>query len=73
MRYRPILPAAAGALAAVHVLGILTGVPLLRQAEVAALLLLLAYALTARLPVRPAWRLPPPCSCRSHSPSAHSC
>ncbi|MFF5215627.1 hypothetical protein [Micromonospora sp. NPDC000442] len=57
MRYRPILPAAAGALAAVHVLGILTGVPLLRQAEVAALLLLLAYALTVRPPGRP-WAVP---------------
>ncbi|NGM12205.1 hypothetical protein ENC19_05665 [Verrucosispora sp. CWR15] len=57
MRYRPILPAAAGALAAAHVLGILTGVPLLRQAEVAALLLLAAYALTARSPDLP-WALP---------------
>ncbi|WBB88666.1 hypothetical protein [Verrucosispora sp. WMMC514] len=57
MRYRPILPVAAGALAAVHVLNILTGVPLLRQAEVAALLLLAAYALTARPPDLP-WALP---------------
>ncbi|MBQ1025946.1 hypothetical protein [Micromonospora sp. C95] len=57
MRYRPILPVLAGALAAVHVLGILTGVPLLRQAEVAALLLLTAYALTARRPGR-SWALP---------------
>ncbi|GIJ19605.1 hypothetical protein [Micromonospora lutea] len=57
MRYRPILPTAAGALAAVHVVGILTGVPLLRQAEVAALLLLVVYALTARPRSRP-WVVP---------------
>ncbi|MFY1574457.1 hypothetical protein ACN26Z_06165 [Verrucosispora sp. WMMD703] len=46
MRYRAILPTAAGILATVHVLGTLTGVALLRQAEVLALLLLAAYALT---------------------------
>ncbi|WBB56513.1 hypothetical protein [Verrucosispora sp. WMMD573] len=46
MRYRAILPTAAGILAAVHVLGTVTGVALLRQAEVLALLLLAAYALT---------------------------
>ncbi|MFV2101705.1 hypothetical protein [Micromonospora sp. LOL_024] len=57
MRYRPVLPAAAGFLAAVHVVGIGTGVPLLRQAEVAALLLLAAYALTARAPF-PVWAVP---------------
>ncbi|GIJ08763.1 hypothetical protein ACFFMR_01610 [Micromonospora andamanensis] len=57
MRYRPILPAAAGALAVVHVAGILTAVSLLRQAELAALLLLSVYALTARPPARP-WAVP---------------
>ncbi|GIJ77382.1 hypothetical protein SAMN05443287_105264 [Micromonospora phaseoli] len=57
MRYRPILPAAAGTLAVVHVVGILTGLPLLREAEVAALLLLSAYALTARPSPRP-WGVP---------------
>ncbi|MBQ1053009.1 hypothetical protein KBX50_31735 [Micromonospora sp. C51] len=46
MRYRAILPTAAGILATVHVLGTFTGVALLRQAEVLALLLLAAYALT---------------------------
>jgi hypothetical protein len=61
-RVRPRLPRlvallAAALLAAGHVLGVLTARPLLRSAEVLALLLLLAYALPAELPA-PRWALP---------------
>ncbi|NLU79351.1 hypothetical protein HCA58_13360 [Micromonospora sp. HNM0581] len=55
MRYRTMLPAAAGILAVVHVVGIFVDEPLLPQAEMLALLLLAAYALSAGYtPVIPA-------------------
>ncbi|MGK5441564.1 hypothetical protein ACSNN7_07015 [Micromonospora sp. URMC 105] len=54
---RPLLLAAAMTLAAVHALGILVGDPLLRYAEVLALLLLLAYSLPVALSA-PQWALP---------------
>ncbi|SCG39139.1 hypothetical protein [Micromonospora coxensis] len=47
---RPLLLAAAVTLAAVHALGILVGDPLLRYAEILALLPLLAYGLLGALP-----------------------
>lgn len=57
MRSRSLLLCAAGVLSVVHVVGVLTNEPILRQAEVAALLLLLAYALLAGR-LSPRWALP---------------
>ncbi|RKN46315.1 hypothetical protein [Micromonospora endolithica] len=57
MRLRPLLLAAAAGLAAAHVLGILAGDPLLRYAEILALLLLLGHALLGELPA-PRWVVP---------------
>ncbi len=57
MRLRPLLLSAAGAVAAAHVGGVLMAAPILRQAEVLALVLLLAYALLAGLP-SPRWAMP---------------
>ncbi|GIJ28630.1 hypothetical protein Vqi01_37920 [Micromonospora qiuiae] len=57
MRFRSLLLSAAGTLAAAHVVGVLTDAPILRQAEVAALVLLLAYALLAG-PPSPRWAVP---------------
>ncbi|PZF93254.1 hypothetical protein C1I93_18130 [Micromonospora endophytica] len=52
-----MLLVAAGALGVAHVVGVLTDAPILRQAEVFALALLLAYALFAGLP-SPRWAVP---------------
>ncbi len=57
MRSRPLLLGAAATLAAVHAVGVLFASPILRYAEILALLLLLAYAALTGLP-SPRWVLP---------------
>ncbi|HWH00049.1 MAG TPA: hypothetical protein VNV66_12185, partial [Pilimelia sp.] len=57
MRIRPALLTSAGLLAATHVVGVLFDSPILRSAEVLALLLLAACALVVGWP-RPRWALP---------------
>ncbi|RQW99426.1 hypothetical protein DLJ59_24600 [Micromonospora inaquosa] len=57
MRYAPLLLAGAAACALAHVVGILTGHPIWRYAEVWSVGLLLAFAVVAGLPA-PRWAVP---------------
>ncbi|MER5455385.1 hypothetical protein ABT008_11440 [Micromonospora sp. NPDC002389] len=57
MRFRSILLATAAVLVVLHVLGLLTGVPIFRYAELMALSVLAAYALLAGVPIA-RWAVP---------------